>query len=131
VGSNGSVYPVPPMEGGVVDSTMPYPAPTEGAWVTVRVPADQLSAVVDELAGLGEVTATNISRQDVTEQTVDLQARIDAAQASVDRLTELMTQAQNVGDLIAAESALAERQATLESYQQQLEMLDDQVAMST
>src|SRR5690606_7492538 len=85
----------------------------------------------DELAGLGEVTATNISRQDVTEQTVDLQARIDAAQASVDRLTELMTQAQNVGDLIAAESALAERQATLESYQQQLEMLDDQVAMST
>ncbi|MDQ2697341.1 MAG: DUF4349 domain-containing protein [Actinomycetota bacterium] len=131
VGSNGSVYPIPPMEGGVVDSTMPYPAPTEGAWVTVRVPADQLSAVVDELAGLGEVTATNISRQDVTEQAVDLRARIDAAQASVDRLTELMTQAQNVGDLIAAESALAERQATLESYQQQLEMLDDQVAMST
>ena len=131
VGNDGTVYPVAPLEGGMVDDTMPYPSPTDGAWVTVRVPADQLSAVVDELAGLGEVTATNISRQDVTAQTVDLQARIDAAQASVDRLTELMSQAQNVGDLIAAESALAERQATLESYQQQLKMLDDQVAMST
>jgi hypothetical protein len=132
VGTSGSVTPVDPMKGGVVDSTMPYPyPPSDGAWVTVRVPADELAAVVDELRDLGEVTATNITRQDVTEQTVDLQARIDAAQASVDRLTELMSQAQSVADLIAAESALAERQATLESYQQQLEMLDDQVAMST
>ena len=131
VGSDGTVYPVSPTDGGIVYDTMPYPYPTDGAWITVRVPADQLQSVVDELDDVGEVTATNLSRQDVTEQTVDLEARIDAAQASVDRLTELMTQAQSVADLIAAESALAERQATLESYQQQLEMLDDQVAMST
>jgi|GEM_PF-292657 len=133
IGSDGTVYPVNPTDGGVMYDTMPYPypSPTDGAWITVRVPADQLQGVVDELGDVGEVTATNVSRQDVTEQTVDLQARIDAAQASVDRLTELMGQAQSVADLIAAESALSERQATLESYQQQLEMLDDQVAMST
>ncbi|MFB7891383.1 DUF4349 domain-containing protein [Microbacterium sp. NPDC056044] len=131
VGSNGAVYPVRPADGGIVYDTMPSPYPTDGAWITVRVPADQLQSVVDELDDVGEVTATTLSRQDVTEQTVDLQARIDAAQASVDRLTELMGQAQSVADLIAAESALSERQATLESYQQQLEMLDDQVAMST
>lgn len=131
VGSDGTVYPVSPTDGGIVYDTMPYPYPTDGAWITVRVPADQLQSVVDELDDVGEVTATNLSRQDVTEQTVDLEARIDAAQASVDRLTELMAQAQSVADLIAAESALSERQATLESYQQQLEMLDDQVAMST
>ncbi|GAA5100050.1 hypothetical protein GCM10025760_36890 [Microbacterium yannicii] len=131
IGSNGSVYPVAPSDGGVVYDTMPYPSPTDGAWITVRVPADQLSDVVSELDDVGEVTATNLSRQDVTGQTVDLEARIDAAQASVDRLTELMGQAQNVADLIAAEAALSERQALLESYQQQLEMLDDQVAMST
>ncbi|MFK4834445.1 DUF4349 domain-containing protein [Microbacterium sp. ZW T2_14] len=131
IGSNGTVYPVAPSDGGVVYDTMPYPSPTDGAWITVRVPADQLSDVVSELDDVGEVTATNLSRQDVTGQTVDLEARIDAAQASVDRLTELMGQAQNVADLIAAEAALSERQALLESYQQQLEMLDDQVAMST
>ena len=132
VGSDGTVYPVSPSEGGVVyDTTYPYPYPTDGAWITVRVPADELTAVVDELDDVGEVTATSLSRQDVTEQTVYLEARIDAAQASVDRLTELMGQAQSVADLIAAEAALSERQALLESYQQQLEMLDDQVAMST
>ena len=63
--------------------------------------------------------------------TLDLQARVDAAQASVDRLTQLMSQAGSLADLIAAESALAERQATLESYQQQLKYYDEQVAMST
>jgi hypothetical protein len=131
IGSDGTVYPVAPTDGGIVYDTMPYPAPTDGAWITVRVPADQLQDVVDELDDVGEVTATNLSRQDVTAQTIDLEARIDAAQASVDRLTALMAQAQSVADLISAEAALSERQALLESYQQQLEMLDDQVAMST
>ncbi len=119
------------MTGMVYDSSMPYPYTPDGAWITVRVPADGLQSLVDQLSGLGEVTASSINRQDVTEVTLDLQARVDAAQASVDRLTELMAQAGSLTDLIAAESALAERQATLESYQQQLKYYDEQVAMST
>lgn len=118
---------------GVTSDMMPYPYPYPpgDTWVTVRVPADQLTGLVEELSDVGEVTATSVNRQDVTEQTVDLEARIEAAQASVDRLTALMAQAASVADLIAAESALSERQALLESYQQQLEMLETQVAMST
>ncbi|WP_243075073.1 DUF4349 domain-containing protein [Microbacterium sp. SS28] len=131
IGQSGQVYPVDP-NGVVYDSTYPYPYPSpDGAWITVRVPADELSTMVDELSGLGEVTASTVSRQDVTEQTIDLQARIDAAQASVDRLIELMAQAGDLSDLIAAEAALSERQATLESYQQQLESLEGQVDMAT
>ena len=125
------MVPVDPSSGIVYDSTMPYPYTPDGAWITVRVPADGLQSLVDQLAGLGEVTASSINRQDVTTVTVDLQARIEAAQASVDRLTQLMSQAGSLADLIAAESALAERQATLESYQQQLKYYDEQVAMST
>ena len=131
IGQSGQVMPVDPMTGMVYDSTMPYPYTPDGAWITVRVPADGLQSLVDQLSGLGEVTASSISRQDVTEVTLDLQARVDAAQASVDRLTELMSQAGSLSDLIAAEAALAERQATLESYQQQLKYYDEQVAMST
>ena len=108
---------------------MPYPA--AGTWVTVRVPADRLQAVMADLDDLGEVTASQISRQDVTTQAVDLRARVESAQASVARLTELMAQAGSLADLIAAESALAERQAELESWQQQLEYLDQQVALSS
>lgn len=130
VGTSGDVYPVDPTSGAAYD-TVPSPYTSGGGWVTVRLPADELTAVIDEMSDVGDVTATSINRQDVTAQTVDLQARIEAAQASVDRLTALMAEAESVADLIAAESALSERQATLESYQQQLEMLDDQVALST
>lgn len=127
VGSNGVVMDGTVMEG----DGMTAPVSPNGAWVQVRVPADQLTETMDELGALGEVTASNISRQDVTDQAVDLRARITSAEASVTRLTELMSQSGSVADLIAAESALAERQATLESYQQQLEMLESQVSMSS
>ncbi|MET0829886.1 MAG: DUF4349 domain-containing protein [Microbacterium sp.] len=131
IGMSGQVVPVDPNTGIVYDSTMPYPYTPDGAWITVRVPADGLQSLVDQLEGLGEVTASSINRQDVTAVTLDLEARVEAAQASVDRLTQLMTQAGSLADLIAAESALTERQATLESYQQQLKYYDEQVAMST
>ncbi len=132
IGQAGKVIPVDPNTGMEYDSMpYPYPYPLDGAWITVRVPADELSGMVRELSALGEVTASTINRQDVTEQVVDLEARIEASQASVDRLTELMSQATSVADLLAAESALAERQATLESYQAQLESLESMVALSS
>jgi hypothetical protein len=128
LGTDGDV-PVTDSSGAVYDSWT-YPVPSD-SWITVRIPSDQLNDVVDQLSDVGEVTASSVNRQDVTTQTIDLEARIEAAQASVDRLTALMAQATSVADLIAAESALSERQAMLESYQQQLEMLEDQVAMSS
>ncbi|MHC2998879.1 DUF4349 domain-containing protein [Microbacterium sp. HJ5] len=130
IGTTGVSSPVDPATGIAYDSR-PYPYTPDGAWISVRVPSDELPAMIDELSDVGEVTASSINRQDVTEQAVDLRARIDAAQASVDRLVDLMAEATSVADLIAAEAALSERQALLESYQQQLEMLEDQVAMSS
>lgn len=116
---------------GQTDTSVPAPVDQGMGWVSIRIPAKDLTAVTAQLGELGEVTRSSISRQDVTAITVDLQARIDAAQTSVDRLTELMSQSGSVGDLIAAESALSERQAQLESYQQELKNLTDQVSMST
>jgi hypothetical protein len=132
IGQSGEVYyPVDPDTGVMYDDTRPYPYPPSNAWITVRVPSNELSGMVRELSALGEVTASTVNRQDVTEQVVDLEARIEASQASVDRLIELMAQATSVADLIAAESALAERQATLESYQAQLKSLQSAVEMSS
>ncbi len=130
VGKAGVVDPADG-SGAEYDMIVPYPTPIDGAWITVRVPADQLASLTGDLSEFGDVTASAIQREDVTEQAVDLRARIDATQASVDRLTELMAQAGSLSDLIAAESALTERQAMLESYQQQLESLEGQVQLST
>jgi hypothetical protein len=105
--------------------------PVSGAWITVRVPADQLDDVVTSLSGIGTVEASSIDRQDVTDQATVLRAQVAASQASVDRLTQLIGKAASVADLLTAETALTDRQAALESEQQQLKALEDQVAMST
>ncbi len=100
-------------------------------YITIRIPADRLGDAQDSLAELGTVTGSSTNRQDVTTQAVDLRARIEATQASVDRLQTLMSQAGSVADLLAAETQLADRQATLESYQQQLTALESQVSLSS
>lgn len=117
---------------GQTDASMPAPPSEPGSgWISIRIAADDLDEVLTALGDDGEVLRSSVSRQDVTSTAIDLRARIDAAQASVTRLTELMAKSRSVGDLIAAESALSERQALLESYQQQLKSLDEQVALST
>ena len=103
----------------------------EYGWVSIRVPSADLTTVIQELADTGTVIASSTSQQDVTSAAIDLRARVDATQASVDRLTELMSQSGSVSELIDAEVELTDRQAQLESYTQQLAALEDQVAMSS
>lgn len=100
-------------------------------WISIRVPSADLTAVIDALADTGDVLSSSTSQQDVTSTAIDLRARVDALEASVARLTELMSQSGSVSELIEAEGALTERQAELESYQEQLASLEDQVAMSS
>lgn len=119
-----------PDDGVAADGAI-WPPVAGGAWISVRVPAAELTELIDGLGEVGEVTSSRITRDDVTTQAVDLRARVAAGQVSVERLTSLLAQAGSVSDLIAAESALAERQAELESLQQQLAGLESQVALSS
>lgn len=115
-----------------IDGTASPAQPDPGyGWIAIRVPSADLATVVDRLGDVGDVLSSSISKQDVTSTTIDLQARVDATTASVQRLTELMTQSGSVADLIEAEVALTDRQAQLESYQQQLASIQDQVEMSS
>ncbi|MFS0714855.1 DUF4349 domain-containing protein [Microbacterium sp. 2P01SA-2] len=114
-----------------LDGVATWPRSSGTAWVSVRVPATSLEDIIAGLTDIGEVESSQVSRDDVTTQATDLRARVAAGQASVERLTELMGQAGSVADLIAAESALAERQADLDSLQQQLTALESQVALSS
>lgn len=124
--SLGSSAPLDPS----VTSDIYPPIPT-GTWITVRVPSDQLTATLAQLSELGTVTGSQIDRRDVTTEAVDLRARVGALESSVARLTELLAQSASTADLIAAESALSQRQSELDSLRQQLTWLDGQVEMSS
>ncbi|MFB6610561.1 DUF4349 domain-containing protein [Agromyces sp. NPDC056379] len=120
--------------GGRVDSRSETPGTdtqTPSARLTLRIPADELEAVVADLRELGTVTSVSMDATDVTAQRQDLDARIEALTASVDRLRELLGAATSITDLIAIESELTTRQAELDSLTQQRDALVDQVDYST
>ncbi len=99
--------------------------------VVLRVPADKLDGVLEELGALGFVQNANTRTEDVTAQRVDLDARITALQTSVDRLLDIMRDARDPEALISAENALSERQAELDSLRAQRTALGEQIAYST
>lgn len=101
------------------------------ATVEVRVPAERYQEVVSSLSDFGEVVSQSTRATDVGQERVDLEARRQALQTSVDRLTELMSAAGSVEELLQAEENLTERQAELDSLDAQLAYLADQVALST
>ncbi len=103
----------------------------EGASLTIRVPSSTLNDAFRELGDLGKTLDESRSAEDVTAQHVDLQARVESLETSVARLTELMAGSATTSELIEAESALAARQAELDSLKAQLTVLEDQVDEST
>ena len=101
------------------------------ASMTIRVPTSSLDATVAELHTLGDVTRYQEKAQDVTGTVVDLDARITAAQTSVDRVQGFLEHTSTTTELLATEQALSQRQAELEQLRGQRAALADQVAMST
>lgn len=101
------------------------------ATVTARVPAERLDAVITAVSDLGEVTSLNVVSEDVTAQGADLDARIEALEASITRLRQLLATAETTKDLIDIEAELTARQAELDSLVAQRAVLSDQVALST
>jgi hypothetical protein len=103
------------------------------ATLTLRIPADKFSKTLDGIShvGNGKEQSRQVSTQDVTANVVDLAARIQAQQASVDRVRALLAKAQTIAEITSVESELSRREADLESLKGQQRSLDDLTALST
>ena len=100
------------------------------ASVTIRVPEPRLDAALDTLGRLGTVTTRSVSAQDVTEEAIDVEARIRSLTASRDRLRELLSRASSVTDVVAVEKELARVQGELDSLQGRLQHLRSTAALA-
>jgi outer membrane murein-binding lipoprotein Lpp len=102
------------------------------ATMELRVPAEKFSSVVDQLARtLGKEEQRGISTEDVTEQTVDLDARITVQQARVDSGRQLLAKAKTLNELVMLEREVATRESDLASLQGKKRRLADLTALST
>ncbi|GGL08687.1 DUF4349 domain-containing protein [Mangrovihabitans endophyticus] len=106
-------------------------AGSDQATLELRVPADRFAAVVGKLVRLGNEELRSLSTEDVTEQTIDLDARIEVQQARVDSGRKLLARAESLDDLVMLEREVATREADLASLQAKKRRLADLVALST
>ncbi|WP_200209471.1 DUF4349 domain-containing protein [Micromonospora coerulea] len=97
----------------------------------LRVPAAKFTAVVDELAKLGRQQRREVHTQDVTEETVDLDARITSQRARVESARRLLNRATSTSELVNLENELGRREADLASLEAKKRRLADLTALST
>jgi hypothetical protein len=100
--------------------------------MSIRVPAAQFDAFVTTLAaGVAHFDEKQITVDDVTEQFVDLQARLKTKKELEARYLELLRQAKNVKDMLEIERELGTLRADIESMEGVFRVLKNQVAYAT
>lgn len=101
------------------------------AGLVLKVPPGELGATLDELAGLGQLRSQGVSSDDVTEQVLDLESRIESSQASVARLRAFLGEAGSIDQLATVEGELLSRETELESLEAARRALESDVSMAT
>lgn len=98
---------------------------------TVRVPAENYRAFLEQAGKGGSVSSLSEDASNITENYIDVQARLAALEAQRDRLNALADKAETTADLLEIENQLTDVQYELESYTRKLRAMDSQVMYST
>ena len=102
------------------------------ASIDLKVDSKDLDAALNALTELGsKVTSRGQQAEDVTEQYVDLQARIATQRASVERVRGLLANATAINEIVQIESELTTRQANLESLERRMAALSGQTELAS
>jgi predicted nucleic acid-binding Zn-ribbon protein len=77
------------------------------------------------------VTSKSVSAQDVTEEYIDVSARLDNLERQEARLQEILNMTETVEDVLAVEKELERVRGEIESLTGRLNYLDDRIDFST
>src|SRR5262245_11540063 len=100
--------------------------------VVVRVPAQNFQATIDEIRAVGgRILHEKSSGQDVTEEYIDLEARIRTKKALEAQFLEIMKQAHRISDAMEVQTQLAEVRTEIERLEGRRRFLENQSALST
>jgi hypothetical protein len=100
--------------------------------VVARVPATQFETSVEEIRKIGSrVLQEKRTGQDVTEEYIDLEARIRTKKALEAQFLEIMKQAQKVSEALEVQRQLAEVRTEIEQLEGRRRFLENQSSLST
>lgn len=101
------------------------------AQVTSRVPSERFFLALERIEALGEVHSRNVGSEDVTEQHIDLQARLKSAQREEESLLRLLDKAEAVFEILEIERELFRVRGEIERLEAQLQFLERRVDLAT
>ena len=103
------------------------------ASLTLRVPADRFNDALRQLRSLAdvEVLSSNVDSKDVTEQFVDLEARLRAKQAEEQRYLALLARAEKIEDILRIDQSLGAVRTQIEQLTGQVNSIKTRTTFST
>jgi len=104
--------------GYLVQSNIFHPEEKEAisGWITIRVPQEKLEEALDFFRGLAvKVVSETISGQDVTDEYVDIEARLETLLKTKAKFEEVLTRAEKVTDILEVQRALISLQEQIDN----------------
>lgn len=122
--------------GGYVSSSsvydLNYNSDTRKAgYITVRVPESDYPVFLETVEGLGDVQSKSVSGQDVTEEYIDVSARLENLRNQEVRLNEILNMSTTVEEVLSVEKELERVRGDIESLTGRLEYLDNRIEFTT
>lgn len=107
-------------------------AETIDTTVTFRVPAAQFDSTLSSVHALAKrVASEKVTGEDVTEEYVDLEARIRARRALEDQYMTILKEAKSIPDILAVEQKLGDVRSEIERAEGRRRFLENQSDLST
>ena len=101
------------------------------SFMAMRVPQPEFFNALERIKALGEVQSENVGSDDVTEQFIDLEARLRSEQRKEESLLSLLERAEQVSEILSIERELSRVRSDLERFQGQLNFLERRVDLAT
>ena len=105
--------------------------PLRSGQVTFQVPSDRFDSVVMAVQKKGTAQNVVIAGNDVSQQYVDLQARLGNAESQRNAVLALMQQARSVNDTIQIENQLGQITSQIEQLKGQIDYIDHTTSYAT
>jgi hypothetical protein len=100
--------------------------------LVIRVPATQFGSALDQIRNTGSrVLQEKMTGQDVTEEFIDLEARIKTQKALELQFLEIMKQASKVPDALEVQRQIAEVRTEIEKLEGRKRFLENRASLST
>jgi hypothetical protein len=103
----------------------------KSGFLTARVPQDKFYPAIEKIESLGTRKHRQVSGQDVTEEFIDLEARLGNLKKQEARLSDILEMAKTVKDIIEVEHELERVRGEVERLTGRLNYLNKSAEMST